>query len=157
VPMIPSPIMGMLACVVLGLAASAVGLPAAAPDSTDIGSEASLRAYAQGRLHEVQGEVREALADYARALGIDPGAAPIARHVAELVGRSGDAHSALEYADRALQADPDAPPAVWIRAAALSSLGRAAEALPLLERSVAADSNHLEYVLSLGHTAETLD
>ncbi len=151
--------MGMLAIVVLGLAASASGVPAPATRDTAgaVGSELGLRAYAQARLHEVEGDSRQALADYLRALGSDPGSGPDARHIAELVGRSGDYTSALDYANRAIAADPEDLRARWVKGDALVALGRAAEALPLLESCVDADSSSLEYALSLGHAAETLD
>lgn len=151
--------MGMLAVVVLGLAASSAGGPVAttADSATTPGNETALRAYTQGRLHEVEGDPREALADYLRALGIEPRSAVVARHIAELVSHTGDMRSAIEFADRALAADSTEVRARWVKGDALVALGRTADALPLLEACVDQDSSRLEYALSLGRAAETLD
>src|SRR5215510_12530262 len=112
--------MWVQAGLVLGLAAGAAGTTLATPDSTGIHANGqALRAYVQGRLLEAEGEYREALGAYVRAFALDRQAGGIARHVAELVGRMGDAASAIEYADKALAIDSTDARSLWVKGTAL--------------------------------------
>jgi len=148
--------MWILAAVVLGLAA---GPPSSAPDpvATAPVRDAALRAYAQGRLLEEGGELREALGQYIRALSLDRASVPVARHVAELVARMGDSKSALEYADQALAIDSTDARSLWVRGASLLSLGRTDEALAALTASARNDSTQLEPLQMLARTAAAAD
>jgi tetratricopeptide (TPR) repeat protein len=150
--------MWVLAGLLLGLAAGAAGASPATPDSSGpLANEQALRAYAQGRLLEARGDYREALGEYVRALSMDGRAAPIARHVAELVGRMGDGASALEFADKALALDSTDARSLWIKGTALLTTGRAVESLVPLQACVRYDSSQVEYFQSLAHAAELTD
>jgi tetratricopeptide (TPR) repeat protein len=150
--------MWVTAGMVLGLAASAAGAALATPDSSALSvNEQALRTFAQGRLLEARGEYREALGSYVRALAMDHQAVPIARRVAELVARMGDARGAIEFADRALAVDSTDARSLWVKGTALFSLGRPADALPVLEACVRSDSSQAEYLTALAHTGEALD
>ena len=150
--------MWVIASLLLGLATGDAGAAVAPPDSA--GSQANehaLRSYAQGRLLEARGDYRDALGEYIRALSLDRNAAPIARHVAELVGRMGDAASSLEFADKALALDSTDARSLWVRGTALLSTGRAAESLAPLQACVRYDSSQVEYFQALAHAAEATE
>ena len=142
----------------MALAMPGAGAPPASPDTAGVYvHEQALRAYAQGRLSEAQGDLREALGAYIRAFTLDRGALPIARRVAELAYRLGDPSSASEFADKALALDPADATALWVKGSALLEGGHAAEALPQLLACVTADSSNAEYLQTLAHAAEAVD
>jgi tetratricopeptide (TPR) repeat protein len=155
--------MWVVAGALVWIAATSAAAPAPrapqAPDSsaTPAPSEVALRAYAQGRLLEMRGAYREAIAEYYRAMVQDHRSLHIARHVADLASRLGDFEHALEYVDRALRIEPDDPQSLWIQGSALFSMGRAEESLASLQASVARDSSNAERWRTLGRVAEFLD
>lgn len=152
--------MWVVAGAMLLFAATSTASPAPpGPDSTGVftPSDLALRAYAQGRLLEVRGAYRDALAEYFRAYVLDQRSLPVVRRVADLAARLGENETALEYAERALRIDSQDPRSLWIKGSTLFNLGREKEALGALEAAVSADSTQLEYVQTLGRVAEQLD
>jgi len=143
-----------IAGLLVALAAPAAK-PSASADTSALIQEQALKAYTQGRLSEAEGDLREALGSYIRALGMDSDAVPIARHIAELLQRLGDSSSALDYADKALAVTPGDAQSLWIKGSALIDLGRYQEGLDVLEKCVDADSSRLEYVQALGNPLGT--
>ncbi len=147
-----------IAGLLMALAAPVAGVSPAAFDTAGmIRGEQALRAYAQGRLLEDQGQLRDALGAYVRALGLDHTAMPVARHIAETLYRLGDPSSAIDYADKALALAPNDPGSLWVKGGALMDMGRYPEALDVMVACVDADSSRIEYAQSLARVGESLD
>jgi len=148
-----------VARVLLVLAATATFPPDSAPPSPSdqYPNVEALRHYAQGVLLEEGGEGPEAMAEYFRALLLDPRSAAIARRASELSARLGDPQRALEFADRALKLEPGDTRGLWLKGTALFNLGRGEEALEALIAAARADSDQAGYVQSLARVAEQLD
>ncbi|MCC6349712.1 MAG: tetratricopeptide repeat protein [Candidatus Eisenbacteria bacterium] len=120
-------------------------------------SEQALRHYLQGRWLEEAERPQDAQAEFSRALSLDPGAADVMLHLAELAANSGESGRSLELADRILGDDPGNARALWLRGAALFNLGRAGEAIGPLEAASRADSLNPDYARTLARVAEALD
>lgn len=135
------------------LAAPASSAP---PDSERYPSEEALRRYTQGRVLEEAGRRNDALSEYYRAFALDasPG---IAVRASEVSGARGDHEGSLEFADKALALDPANARALWLRGSALFNLGREQDAIVALQAAADADSEHAEYLRTLGHLADRMD
>ena len=145
----------------LVFAAATPGVPAAAPatDSSSgrFASEEALRRYVAASWLERSGSLSEALAEYLRALSLDPGSNELLLRVSEVSAHLGQPERSLEFADRALSRDPGDARALWLRGAALFNMGRAAESLEPLGRAARADSSRAEYLRTLARVAESLE
>ena len=142
--------------VVLLAAAAVPPIRAATPPSSAAGGEA-LSHYLAGCLLEERGLDADALAEYERALALDPGRPGIELRIAEVHARTGDARRSLGYAELTLKHDPGNARAEWLRGAALFNLERPREALGALRAAVAADSEQVDYWRTLAHVAEVMD
>src|SRR6187431_1310546 len=100
-----------------------------ADDPTPPRAPDALRHYAAGRLLEESGDLSDALAEYYRALSLDPKSVSIIRRASELAARMGDAGRSLELAERGLTLEPRDTRLAWLKGAALFNLGRMPEAL----------------------------
>ena len=143
------------------LLVTAPGIPAAAaaPDTAarpGVSAEA-LGHYVAARLLELSGSSQDAVAEYTRALSLDPGAFSVLLHLSEATARAGQTTQSLEFAERAVKMRPHDGRALWLQGAALFNLQRAAQALPVLQAACAADSTQAEYQRTLARVAETLD
>src|SRR5437762_2334197 len=136
------PIMLCIAGLLVALAAPVAGAFPAIPDTAGVvRDEQALRAYAQGRLLEDEGQLREALGAYVRAFGLDHDALPIARHIAEnwfqlaaaqvRVGRYEDAQRSLE---RVAELAPSRPGQVFLQGFVDEHLGRVDDAIARYRR-----------------------
>ncbi len=151
--------MWVLALSLIAVAATTLPPTAGPPQAPLAGypSEEALRRYTQGRLLEERNEGRDALAEYYRALLLDPRSTATMRRLSEVSARLGDAAGSLEFADQALLIEPGDAHARWLSGAALFNLGRARDALESLEAAVAADSGQVEYLKTLARVGEELD
>ena len=138
--------------------ASAPGLLPAAPDTLTgrFPSEEALRRYLSARLLEQAGKPREALAEYYRALSLDPLSGDLLVRISQLHAQLEDPASSLEFAERALAHDPGDWRALWLQGAARFSTGHAAEALAPLERACEIDSTQVEVLRTTARVAEAL-
>ena len=143
----------------MALAAAAGPAFAAPADSSAAGPgrEEALRRYLQGRSLEQSGATAEALAEYYRALALDPGSRALLVRISEAAARQGERQRSLEFAERALLVAPNDARANWLKGAALFQMERVAEALAPLEAACAADSENAEYAKTLARVAELLD
>ncbi len=133
-------------------------LQAQASDSPDsLPSEEALTRYARGRLLEERGLPREALAEYYRALSLDPRAIAPALRVSELHARTGEAERSLEFAERVVGLDSTEARGHGLKGAALLNLGRTRESLDPLLRATRLDPDRPEYFRALGRAAEALE
>jgi len=119
-------------------------------------SEEALRRYAAAKVLEDAGDTGGALAEYYRALALDPKAIAVIRRMSELAARLGDSRRSLEFADRGLSLAPNDARLLWLKGAALFGLGRAEESLVSLRAAVAADSDDADYTRTLARVAEQL-
>lgn len=145
-----------LALVLPGAAGSAV----AAPGDSSIagpGREEALRRYLQGRSLEQAGANEEALAEYYRALALDPSSRSLLVRISEAAARKGEWQRSLEFAERALLVAPNDARANWLKGVALFQMERAPDALGPLEAAFAADSQNAEYAKTLARVADQLD
>jgi len=95
----------------LGGCAALGGGPTAAPEPALVRPEAPPDYdFLVGRQFELDGQLDEASAAYARALAKDPDSAYLVRRLAELAARQGKYEEALTHAERAHQLDPDDRP-----------------------------------------------
>src|SRR5262249_43369880 len=119
-------------------------------------SEESLQRYMNARLLEQSGKLTDALAEYYRALSLDPGSSDLLVRISELCAQLGDPGRSLEFAERALARDPDDWRALWLQGAARFSSGHVEEALPPLERACEIDSTQAEVLRTTARVAEQL-
>lgn len=119
-------------------------------------SEEAVRRYLSARMLEQGGRLTEALAEYYRALSLDPRSTDLLVRISQLCAHLGDHARSLEFAERALAHDPDDWRALWLQGAARFSGGRAAEALPPLERACEIDSTQAEVLRTTARVAEIL-
>ena len=159
-----------MAIVLAAGAAACAGRAAAAPPAHAAGarsaardtlagryaSEEALRRYLSGRLLEQSGKLAEALAEYYRALSLDPQSADLLVRISQLCAQLGDPGRSLEFAERALARDPNDWRALWLQGASRFSSGKTAEALAPLERACAIDSTRVEVLRTTARVAETL-
>ena len=161
---------GFMAIVLVAGVAACAGRAAAAPPARAAGarsaardtiagryaSEEALRRYLSGRLLEQSGKLAEALAEYYRALSLDPQSADLLVRISQLCAQLGDPGRSLEFAERALARDPNDWRALWLQGASRFSSGKTAEALAPLERACAIDSTRVEVLRTTARVAETL-
>lgn len=143
------------------LLVTAPGIPAAgaAPDTAaraPVSAEA-LSHYVAGRLLELSGSSQDAIAEFTRALSLDPAAFSVLLHLSEASARANETSQSLEFAERAVKMRPGDGKALWMKGAALFNMQRAPEALPVLQAACVADSDQAEYLRTLARVAETLD
>lgn len=137
--------------------AAAAAVPVAADSGTGLyRSEAGVRHYLNARLLEQSGKLEDALAEYYRALSLDPRSTDLLVRISQVSAQNGDHARALEFAERALRVDPDDWRALWMQGAARFSTGRVAEALAPLERACEIDSSQAEVLRTTARVAETL-
>jgi tetratricopeptide (TPR) repeat protein len=120
-------------------------------------SAEALSHYVAGRLLELSGSSQDAIAEFTRALSLDPAAFSVLLHLSEVSARAGETSQSLEFAERAVKMRPGDGKALWMKGAALFNMQRAPEALPVLQAACAADSDQAEYLRTLARVAETLD
>lgn len=119
-------------------------------------NEAGVRYYLNARLLEQSGRLDEALAEYYRALSLDPRSNDLLVRISQVCAQQGDHSRSLEFAERALARDPKDWRALWLQGAARFSTGRVAEALAPLERACEIDSTQAEVLRTTARVAETL-
>jgi tetratricopeptide (TPR) repeat protein len=138
--------------------AGVASAPAPVADSSAAlySSEAGVRHYLNARLLEQSGRLDEALAEYYRALSLDPRSTDLLVRISQVCAQQGDHSRALEFAERALARDPNDWRALWMQGAARFSTGRVAEALAPLERACEIDSSQVEVLRTTARVAETL-
>jgi tetratricopeptide (TPR) repeat protein len=95
--------------------------------------------YGRGRAHFLLGDLDAAMADYARARQLDPGAFWIHTGVAQVMRARGDYAKAMEEIEKGLAARPDDPTAMTEKAEIMLRLGRNQEALKLVQDALVYD------------------
>src|SRR5689334_7337224 len=120
-----------------------------APAAPTGGAEEALRLYVSARWLEESGALPEALAEYYRALSLDPSSRDVLLRIGEVNAHLGQPERSLEFARRALALDSTDARARWLEGAALFNLGKTEESVPPLERACALDTENVDYLRTL--------
>lgn len=114
--------------------------------------------YNLGVIHDERGDTSQAIAEYERALDIDPGFAPALQALVEIHGRLGEFDEALRRIEQLKRARPDDPHVYYNSALALEHVGRREPALADARRAVelAVDPSQAEVGRRAQQLIETL-
>lgn len=102
-----------------------------------------------------QGRLSEAVAEYEKALGLEPNEANVLNSLGVCYGQLGQMDRAREYFELAMAAAPEDHMAHYNLGLALMSLGRAEEAEPCLKRSLELSPEHADALFQLGRLAQS--
>ncbi|MEW5913779.1 MAG: tetratricopeptide repeat protein [Thermodesulfobacteriota bacterium] len=102
-----------------------------------------------------QGRLSEAVAEYEKALGLEPNEANVLNSLGVCHGQLGQMERAREYFERAQAAAPQDYMAHYNLGLALMGLGRAAEAEACLQRSLELSPEHADALYQLGRLAQS--
>ena len=104
-------------------------------------------AYNRGNAYWVKGEVDPAIADYERALQLQPGRSAVRLRLADVLLKSQRHGEAAEHLERLRAEQPDNPAVLARLAQCLAALSRADEARTLLDRALAAHPEDFDALL----------
>ncbi|RJX33642.1 MAG: tetratricopeptide repeat protein [Desulfarculus sp.] len=102
-----------------------------------------------------QGRLSEAVAEYEKALGLEPNEANVLNSLGVCYGQLGQMERARDYFERAKAAAPQDHMAHYNLGLALMSLGRAEEAEACLQRSLELSPEHADALFQLGRLAQS--